>query len=110
VLKPGGTLLFAEHGRAPEPGVARWQDRVDPLWSRLAGACHLNRKMDDLVAGHGFRIEGLANARLCGTCCATTPIEPGSGPIMNDRSKPLLDHFFPTGVIEASRGVREAGP
>src|SRR4051794_14562616 len=51
VLKPDGALLFVEHGRAPEPGVARWQDRLDPLWSRLAGGCHLNRKMDDLIAG-----------------------------------------------------------
>jgi ubiquinone/menaquinone biosynthesis C-methylase UbiE len=66
VLKPGGTLLFVEHGRAPEPGIARWQDRLDPLWSRLAGGCHLNRQMDDLVAGNGFRIEALANARLPG--------------------------------------------
>ena len=56
VLKPGGTLLFVEHGRAPEPGVARWQDRLDPLWSRFAGGCHLNSKMDDLIAGSGFRI------------------------------------------------------
>jgi ubiquinone/menaquinone biosynthesis C-methylase UbiE len=66
VLKPNGALLFVEHGRAPEPGVARWQDRLDPLWSRLAGGCHLNRKMDDLIAGSGFRIEVLRNARLPG--------------------------------------------
>jgi len=66
VLKPGGALLFVEHGRAPEPGVARWQDRIDPLWSRLAGGCHLNRKMDDLIGGSGFRIETLENARLPG--------------------------------------------
>jgi ubiquinone/menaquinone biosynthesis C-methylase UbiE len=66
VMKPGGKLLFIEHGRAPEPNVARWQDRLDPLWSRLAGGCHLNRKMDDLVAGNGFCIEALANARLPG--------------------------------------------
>jgi ubiquinone/menaquinone biosynthesis C-methylase UbiE len=64
VLKPGGALLFVEHGRAPEPGVARWQDRLDPLWSRLAGGCHLNRKMDDLISGSGFRIEALENARI----------------------------------------------
>ena len=66
VLKPSGALLFVEHGRAPEVGVARWQDRIDPLWSRLAGGCHLNRKMDDLVAAAGFRIEGLQNSRLPG--------------------------------------------
>jgi ubiquinone/menaquinone biosynthesis C-methylase UbiE len=66
VLKPGGALLFVEHGRAPEPSVARWQDRLDPLWSRLAGGCHLNRKMDDLVADSGFRIEAMTNPRLPG--------------------------------------------
>jgi ubiquinone/menaquinone biosynthesis C-methylase UbiE len=66
VLKPGGALLFVEHGRAPEPGVARWQDRLDPLWSRIAGGCHLSRKIDDLIAASGFRIEALANARLPG--------------------------------------------
>jgi ubiquinone/menaquinone biosynthesis C-methylase UbiE len=66
VLRPGGSLLFVEHGRAPEPGVARWQDRLDPLWSRFAGGCHLNRKMDDLISGSGFQIENLENARLPG--------------------------------------------
>lgn len=66
VLRSGGALLFVEHGRAPEPGVARWQDRLDPLWSRLAGGCHLNRKMDDLIGGTGFRIEALEHARIPG--------------------------------------------
>jgi ubiquinone/menaquinone biosynthesis C-methylase UbiE len=66
VLKPSGALLFVEHGRAPEGGVARWQDRLDPLWSRFAGGCHLNRKMDDLVTAAGFRIEALRNPRLPG--------------------------------------------
>lgn len=66
VLRPGGSLRFVEHGHAPEPGVARWQDRLDPLWPCLAGGCHLNRKMDDLILGNGFRIEALENARLPG--------------------------------------------
>lgn len=66
VLKPGGALLFVEHGRAPEPGVARWQNRLDPLWRRVAGGCHLNRKIDDLISGSGFRIDALANARIPG--------------------------------------------
>jgi hypothetical protein len=66
VLKPGCALLFVEHGRAPELGVARWQDRLDPLWSRFAGGCHLNRKMDDLISGGGFRIDRLEHARMPG--------------------------------------------
>lgn len=66
VLRPGGALLFVEHGRAPEPGLARWQDRLDPLWSRLASGCHLNRKIDDLIGGNGFRIEALEKARIAG--------------------------------------------
>lgn len=66
VLRPGGTLLFVEHGRAPEVGIARWQDRLDPLWSWFAGGCHLNRRMDDLLIAAGFRIEALQNPRLPG--------------------------------------------
>lgn len=66
VLRPGGALLFVEHGRAPEPGVARWQDRLDPVWRRVAGGCHLNRKIDDLISGSGFRIDALAHVRLPG--------------------------------------------
>jgi ubiquinone/menaquinone biosynthesis C-methylase UbiE len=49
VLRPGGTFVFAEHGRAPEPRVARWQDRLTPLQRRVAGGCHLNRPIGDLV-------------------------------------------------------------
>lgn len=66
VLKPGGSLLFVEHGRSPEPGVARWQDRLDPLWGRVAGGCHLNRKIDGLIAHGGFRIDTMVNVRLPG--------------------------------------------
>ena len=66
VLKPDGVLLFVEHGRAPEPGVARWQDRLDPLWSRIAGGCHLNRKIGELITGSGFWIDSLEHARLPG--------------------------------------------
>jgi ubiquinone/menaquinone biosynthesis C-methylase UbiE len=66
VLKPGGRFLFAEHGRAPETGVARWQDRLTPLWTRLAGGCHLNRKPDDLIQSAGFRIDRLDTGYLRG--------------------------------------------
>lgn len=66
VVRPGGKLLFAEHGRAPDPGVARWQDRLTPLWSRVAGNCHLNRKPDDLIRSAGFRIHALETRYLKG--------------------------------------------
>src|SRR5260370_6984008 len=64
VLKPGGVLRFAEHGRAPEVGVARWQDRLTPIWKRVAGGCHLNRKPDDLMQSASFRIESLQTGYL----------------------------------------------
>jgi ubiquinone/menaquinone biosynthesis C-methylase UbiE len=66
VLKVGGHLLFVEQGRAPEPGVARWQDRLDPFWHRLAGGCHLNRKIDDVLGGAGFRIDRLDTGYIPG--------------------------------------------
>lgn len=66
VLKPGGRLLFVEHGRAPESAVARWQDRLDPFWQRLSGGCHLNRKIDDLLRDAGFGIDRLETGYISG--------------------------------------------
>lgn len=54
VLRPGGRLLYAEHGRAPDPGVAKWQDRIDPIWSKLAGGCHITRPISAAVQAAGF--------------------------------------------------------
>jgi ubiquinone/menaquinone biosynthesis C-methylase UbiE len=59
VLKPDGTLLFVEHGRAPDASVRKWQDRLDPLWTRVAGGCHLNRPMAELIRSAGFALEKL---------------------------------------------------
>ena len=59
VLKPGGTLLFAEHGHAPDPAVLGWQRRLDPLWTRIAGGCHLDRRIDHLIRDAGFQIVDL---------------------------------------------------
>lgn len=56
VLKPGGKLVFLEHGAAPDPGVRKWQDRLNPLWGRLAGGCNLNRDPLGLVRSAGFEI------------------------------------------------------
>lgn len=56
VLKPGGRLLFVEHGLSSDPAVARWQNRLTPLWRHVAGGCHLNRKIDDLLRAAGFTL------------------------------------------------------
>jgi SAM-dependent methyltransferase len=57
VLKPGGRFLYCEHGLSPDAGVARWQRRIEPLWKRIAGGCHLTRPVTAAVASAGFRIE-----------------------------------------------------
>lgn len=58
VLKPGGRLFYCEHGLAPEPGVARWQRRIEPVWKRLAGGCRLTRPILPLLEGAGFPTSG----------------------------------------------------
>lgn len=57
VLKPSGRLRFVEHGRAPDAAVRRWQDLLTPAWKHLAGGCHLNRPIRQLVEEAGFEIE-----------------------------------------------------
>lgn len=59
VLKPGGRLRFVEHGLSPEPRVERWQHRLTPAWKRIAGGCHLDRKIDILVHDAGFDIDAI---------------------------------------------------
>jgi SAM-dependent methyltransferase len=66
VLRPGGRFLFAEHGRAPEPAVVAWQDRLTPLWQRIAGGCHLNRPVERLITGSGLRVAELDRYYLPG--------------------------------------------
>lgn len=59
ILKPGGEILFSEHGRAPDSGVAKWQSRIDPIWSKLAGGCHSGRDIPDLFKRAGLEIAEL---------------------------------------------------
>jgi ubiquinone/menaquinone biosynthesis C-methylase UbiE len=59
VLAPGGKLLFAEHGRAPDPKVARLQDRLQPFWGPVSGGCHLGREIPLLLEEGGFHIQEL---------------------------------------------------
>ncbi len=59
VLRPAGRLLFVEHGESDEPGVARWQHRLNGVWRCISAGCNMNRKMDDLIARSGFTPESL---------------------------------------------------
>ena len=66
VLRPGGRLLFVEHGLAPDRAVARWQNCLTPCWKWCSGGCHLNRKMDRLITAAGFHIEQLDTGYMQG--------------------------------------------
>ena len=66
VLKPGGRLLFVEHGLAPDPNVVRWQDRLTPVWKRIGGGCHLNRAIESLIERAGFRLDRLETGYMRG--------------------------------------------
>jgi ubiquinone/menaquinone biosynthesis C-methylase UbiE len=66
VLKPGGRLIFCEHGLAPDASVRRWQRRLTPLWSKLAGGCHLDRDIPGLLQEAGFRVDDLQQMYLPG--------------------------------------------
>lgn len=66
VLKPGGRLLFVEHGLSPEPRVQKWQNLIDPLWSRISGGCHLNRPIRRMIEDAGFQIERVDTCYLPG--------------------------------------------
>jgi ubiquinone/menaquinone biosynthesis C-methylase UbiE len=64
VLKPGGRLLFLEHVRAKDPQVAKWQDRIHPLWVRVGHGCHCNRATLDSIQTAGFAVEQLEHGRI----------------------------------------------
>ena len=57
VLKPGGRVLFSEHGLAPDEGIATWQRRIEPVWKALAGGCHLTRDTAEMLEATGFQME-----------------------------------------------------
>lgn len=66
VLRPGGALHFVEHGRSPDPGVARWQKRLNPLQQRVFGGCQLNRRIDELIRNVGLNLTRMENRYLPG--------------------------------------------
>ncbi|MGB4225591.1 MAG: class I SAM-dependent methyltransferase [Candidatus Dechloromonas phosphoritropha] len=66
VLVPGGQLIFCEHGRAPDPWVRRWQERITPWWKKIAGGCHLDRDIPSLLLEAGFECPDLKAMYLPG--------------------------------------------
>lgn len=66
VLKPGGKVIFAEHGKAPDINIANWQARINPVWSFIAGGCHLNRKIESLYEESGFNFDEIEKGYLEG--------------------------------------------
>lgn len=71
VLKPGGQLLFSEHGEAPDESVRRWQHRIDPVWTRLAGGCHITRPIPGMIESAGFEFVDVESQYLPGARIAS---------------------------------------
>jgi ubiquinone/menaquinone biosynthesis C-methylase UbiE len=67
VLKDDGKLLFCEHGLAPDKNIAKWQERINPLWSKIAGGCNLNRDIPNLISSSGFKISNMEEMYLPST-------------------------------------------
>lgn len=81
VLKPGGRLLFVEHGLASEQNVRKWQNRLTPLWVRISGGCHLNRPIANMIEGAAFRLEKLETGYMSGPKIFTFLSEGSAKPI-----------------------------
>jgi len=67
VLKPGGEMLFSEHGAAPDEDVKKWQDRINPFWKIFGGGCHVNRPIPRLIEEGGFKVSNLETMYLPST-------------------------------------------
>jgi len=66
VLKTNGKLLFCEHGKAPDIAIQKWQNRLNPLWKRVGGGCHLNKDIPLLIKENGFKIKTLDSMYIPG--------------------------------------------
>jgi hypothetical protein len=67
VLKPGASLLFCEHGEAPDPDVQKWQKRINPYWLKISGGCNLNRPIPTCLKDAGFSIDQLESMYIPGS-------------------------------------------
>ena len=66
LLRPGGQVLFTEHGLAPDQPVARWQARIDPVWRRMAGGCHTGRDIPAIFRRAGLQLDALQQGYVPG--------------------------------------------
>ncbi len=71
VIKPGGKVIFAEHGKSPDQNIRKLQKTLNPLWSRIAGGCQLNREIVDLYESSGFKFKSMERGYLEGPKFAT---------------------------------------
>jgi len=71
LLKPGGKLIFIEHGESPEANIATWQRRINPTWNKLAGGCHLNRRPDTMILANAFQLGDMTEGYIPGPKIAT---------------------------------------
>ncbi len=78
VLKPGGKLLFIEHVRADEEGLAGWQDRLEKPWRFLADGCHCNRDTAAMIEASPLRLERVESGQLPKTPPIVRPLIRGS--------------------------------
>jgi ubiquinone/menaquinone biosynthesis C-methylase UbiE len=67
VLKPGGKMIFCEHGEAPDDDVKRWQRALTPAWKAIGGGCHVGRAIPKLITDSGFTIDEMQTMYLPGT-------------------------------------------
>ena len=116
VLKPGGKLLFVEHGLAPAQRVAAWQHLLTPCWKAIAGGCHLDRRIDALIRAAGFRIDAARNRPHAGSETLDVHV-PGQRRILTPRlffgeavQQPVAAGAAQIGLaaaaLRAARGVR----
>ncbi len=66
IVKPGGEILFCEHGKAPDAGVHQWQNRIDPVWKYIAGGCHSGRDIPALLQAAGLTLTDLQQMYIPG--------------------------------------------
>ena len=66
ILKPGGKILFTEHGKAPDEAVHKWQNRIDPLWGKIAGGCRSGRDIPELFRQADLKFDKLEEMYIPG--------------------------------------------